>query len=66
MPGAPETYSIVVRNDGDRPAYDIQVVDTPDPGLASITAISNGGALAGGTITWTLAGPARAWRPRRP
>lgn len=46
-------YSIVVENTGTGAANDVVLSDVVPPGL-QVTAISPGGSLSGGTITWNL------------
>jgi uncharacterized repeat protein (TIGR01451 family) len=46
-------YSIVVENTGTDTANNVVVTDLVPPGM-QVTAISPGGALGGGTITWNL------------
>ena len=58
--GTPLVYTVAVTNTGAWTAYDATITDTPDPGIVGISAISNGGTLAAGTITWQLAGPIAA------
>jgi uncharacterized repeat protein (TIGR01451 family)/fimbrial isopeptide formation D2 family protein len=58
--GTPLVYSVAVTNTGARSAFDATITDTPDPAIVGITAISNGGTLAGGAITWHLTGPIAA------
>ncbi len=54
------TYSILVTNTGDAPAYDITVVDDLPPGMQAPTAISHGGVYSAAAaptparLTWTL------------
>ncbi len=58
--GTPLVYTVAVTNTGAWTAYDATITDTPDPGIVGISAISNGGMLGAGTITWQLAGPIAA------
>jgi uncharacterized repeat protein (TIGR01451 family) len=56
-PGAPITYTIVVRNDGNQDGTNVVVTDVIATALlAAPSAISNGGSYDAdtGTITWTL------------
>jgi uncharacterized repeat protein (TIGR01451 family) len=55
--GTPLVYSVAVTNTGAWSAFDATITDIPDPGIVGISAISNGGALAAGQITWHLPGP---------
>jgi large repetitive protein len=64
QPGDDYTYSLVVHNDGDSPAYDVDVTDTPDETLLrDIVVDSNPDATAtdddgsDGTLGWTIPGP---------
>ena len=47
------TFTIEVSNDGDDTATGVTVEDAVPNGFANIANISNGGAAAGSTITWT-------------
>ncbi|MEK6608737.1 MAG: hypothetical protein AABZ30_13845, partial [Myxococcota bacterium] len=51
-PGDTLRYTITIPNGGAAPATGVTVTDAVEPNLA-VTAISGGGTLAGGTITWT-------------
>lgn len=56
-PGDTFTYSVKVSNWDDTyasTAYDIKVVDTIPAGITVVGSPSDGGVLAGNTITWTL------------
>ncbi|HWI22285.1 MAG TPA: isopeptide-forming domain-containing fimbrial protein [Baekduia sp.] len=64
QPGESYTYSLVVRNTGDAPAYDIDVTDTLDETLLrNITPVANPAATVtdgvgtDGTLGWTIPGP---------
>jgi large repetitive protein len=65
QPGDDYTYSLVVRNGGNAPAYDIDVTDTPDETrLRNITPVANpaativdGDADVDGTLAWNIPGP---------
>ncbi|MCP4305877.1 MAG: DUF11 domain-containing protein [bacterium] len=51
--GSTVLFSIVVANDGPGSATGVTVVDELPSGFVAATAISNGGVLAGSTITWS-------------
>jgi uncharacterized repeat protein (TIGR01451 family)/fimbrial isopeptide formation D2 family protein len=64
QPGDSYTYSLVVRNTGTAPAYDVDVTDTPDAArLVGIAPIANPDATVtdgdanDGTLAWTIPGP---------
>lgn len=46
------TYSITLTNSGDMPALNYGVTDMLDPNVTFVSA-DNGGAVAGGAVTWT-------------
>ncbi|MCB9040206.1 MAG: DUF11 domain-containing protein [Lewinellaceae bacterium] len=47
------TFTITVTNQGPGSATGVAVEDYVPNGYSGITAISNGGMFAGGTITWS-------------
>jgi uncharacterized repeat protein (TIGR01451 family)/fimbrial isopeptide formation D2 family protein len=64
QPGDSYTYSLVVRNTGTAPAYDLEVTDTPDAArLEAIAPIANPDAAvtdgdgSDGSLAWTIPGP---------
>ena len=64
QPGDSYTYSLVVRNEGNAPAYDVDVTDTPDAALLrDIAPVANpavdvtDGDGSDGTLGWTIPGP---------
>jgi fimbrial isopeptide formation D2 family protein/uncharacterized repeat protein (TIGR01451 family) len=64
QPGDSYTYSLIVRNDGTAPAYDVLVSDTPDSALLDNIAVApNPDAPAidpdgsDGTLGWIIPGP---------
>jgi large repetitive protein len=64
QPGDSYTYSLVVRNNGNAPAYDVDVTDMPDATLLrDITPVANpavdvtDGDGSDGTLGWTIPGP---------
>lgn len=54
-PGDTLTYTLTVANVGDQGATGIEVTDTLPAGVTFVSA-SNGGTLAGSTVTWNLPG----------
>ena len=52
--GETVTYTVSVTNSGPITATNIDVADQVPDGLGSIGNISNGGSLAGSTVTWTI------------
>jgi len=52
-PGNTLTYAIVLKNEGDIPAYGVVVQDTLPAG-ASFVSADNGGTLQGETVRWTI------------
>lgn len=52
-PGQTTTYTITVTNTGGTTASNVSVVDTLPGNYGTVTAISDGGVLAGSTITWS-------------
>ena len=65
-PGEPLEYTIVVRNAGNSPAYDVDVTDTPDARVTDYTSAAVVGVTptdidpSDGTLGWTIAGPIAA------
>ncbi|MGJ8722183.1 MAG: isopeptide-forming domain-containing fimbrial protein, partial [Salinibacterium amurskyense] len=65
-PGEPLEYTIVVRNAGNAPAYDVEVTDTPDARVTDYTSAGVVGVTptdidpSDGTLGWTIAGPIAA------
>ncbi len=51
LAGGTLTFTITVTNNGDDAAADVVVTDTLPPALTDVTA-SDGGTVAGGTVTW--------------
>lgn len=52
--GRPVTYQITVRNTGDAPATNVDIVDQL-PGGATFVSASDGGQHAGGQVSWRIA-----------
>ncbi|MEV8252778.1 SdrD B-like domain-containing protein [Rhodoglobus sp. NPDC076762] len=65
-PGEALEYTIVVRNAGNAPAYDVEVTDTPDARVTDYTSAGVVGVTptdidpSDGTLGWTIAGPIAA------
>ncbi|MBH0052924.1 isopeptide-forming domain-containing fimbrial protein [Salinibacterium sp. SWN139] len=65
-PGEDLEYTIVVRNAGNSPAYDVTVTDTPDSRVTDFTSAGVVGVTptdvdpSDGTLGWTIAGPIAA------
>ncbi|MBF6621087.1 MAG: isopeptide-forming domain-containing fimbrial protein [Patulibacter sp.] len=67
-PGDSYTYTLTVTNDGDSPAYDVDVSDTPSAKLTNVVATASGvsptasatvvdGDGDDGSLAWTIPGP---------